>query len=227
MSKPSLRELFVTQLRSQLQQRARLRISQAGMQCVREVYYSATGVVGEPPKLENLIAMTIGTAVDAMILKGDVKDWKFQVPVSITLGSITVEGTSDAVHYNADAPDHVSDLKVVGTKTWQEIQERPKQEHFSQVNLYAYGLGVTSWSVLYLNRDTRELKEHHHNTDEFEARADFGLFEEVFYWMKRGEPPPHPYSDRDNEDGTVTAARDRFPCAWCSYKATCWPMMED
>jgi len=222
MSVPSLSELLIA--KAARPQPPRLRLSLAGLACVRELFYRATGAEAEPTKPEGLLKMALGTGLDALLLSGEAGGWRFQVPVTVTLGGLSVQGTADAVWFDENGePAHVADLKTVGSTTWAKVQKEPKQEHRAQCQLYAYGLGAATWSVCYVNADTGERLEHFGQTDAFTARRDFGAFEEAAYWMGRGEPPPRPYEDIEEEDGTVKVARDRFPCAWCAYKATCWP----
>ena len=114
------------------------------------------------------------------------------------------------------------DLKVVGDETWNRIQAKPKDEHQSQVNLYAWGLGSPRWSVCYVHAASGETKEHFGDTDEFAAKKDFGAFEEVAYWVKKGVPPPRPYEDAEDDDGTVKLARDQYPCRFCPHRTCCW-----
>lgn len=216
----------------------RLRLSQAGMSCVREVYYRATGAPCEPTDRKGLTKMAIGTAFDAWALPSqryvgflDGKHVMFhsQVRVELRAGEVTVSGKTDGVFYEVEQngewftlrPILDSDLKVVGISTWEKVKEAPKQEHAAQVNQYAYAIGSPMRSVLYVNASTGEYLEHFDCTDEFAARKDFGLYEEAFYWMKRGTPPPRPYEDIEEDEGTKLA-RDAFPCRFCAYRPTCW-----
>lgn len=217
---PSLRD-FVLQ-RVDRKQAPRLRMSQAGSSCVREVYYAATGAPSAPTKHEGLVKMAIGSGFDALALQshGSVA---CQVDVRIVMGGVEVWGHADAVFHDEHGdPLHVADLKTVGLSTWEKIQKAPKQEHVAQVNLYAYGLGAPTWSVLYVNASTGEMLEHFGELDEFAARKTFGQFEEAFYWMQKGKAPPRPYEDIEEDDGTVKLAREAFPCRFCPYLSTCW-----
>lgn len=225
MSAPSLRDWILRSI--DRPQTPRLRISQAGRACEREVYYSATGAEAEPDKPESRVKMAIGSAFDAYALANPNCQWNFQVPVTVALGATTISGTADAVFYGNREPLHVADLKTVGNKTWAKVQKAPKQEHRAQVQLYAYGLGAPTFSVCYVNADTGEIIEHYGTVDEYEARKDFGMFEEVSYWLSKGEPPPRPYADFENEDGTEKIAKDSFPCAWCKFRTTCWQSEEE
>jgi hypothetical protein len=227
---PPIRSLKELVLRSiERPQRPRLRISQAGRPCARELWYVLTSAPAAPTKPEALVKMALGSALDEYALK-PMPGLGVHRGVSITMGELTIDGTDDVEFYELDDPDGkpwmVSDLKCVGIKTWAKIQQGPKQEHRAQVNLYAYGRGAKRWSVCYVNVDTGDIHEHFGDMDEFAARRDFGLFEEVNYWLKRGEPPPRPYEDIEEEDGTVKLARTQYPCNWCAYKATCWPAQE-
>lgn len=245
---PSLKAFILASINRP--QAPRLRISQAGADCTRRVFYEATGAAADVPTDPDDVAdaergevkMAIGTAFDAYALAGaplEVQEEFRAVPqkaVEITFGSVTVRGMSDMLFISADGK-HVVDLKTVGMGkidretgewkrgTWEKVQKEPKQEHAAQTNLYAYGLGAETWSVCYVNANTGEILEHAPRpTDAFEARKDFGLFEEVAYWIGRGEAPPRPFEDHEDEEtGVVKVAADSFPCAWCDFRSTCWP----
>lgn len=244
MSAPSLRAFLIRSI--DRKQAPRLRISQAGSDCARRVYFQATGQTPDAPTSDEeradhergLVKMAIGSALDAYALQSAppelVKEFEIvpQSPVEITFGRLTVRGSADALFLHRSGK-HVVDLKVVGmgrmvegewkAGTWEKVQKEPKQEHAAQTNLYAYGLGADTWGVLYVNANTGETLEHGpFPMDGFAARKDFGLYEEVAYWIGKGTPPPRPFEDLEEEDGTVKVAKDSFPCAWCAFKATCW-----
>lgn len=208
----------------------RLRISQTGSDCVRRVYYEATGAERAPDDLVSKLRMAFGSAFDSYVLAGapaDVLEQFQMVPqsaVEITMGGLTIKGSSDAVFFSNDSK-HVVDLKVVGGGTWSKVQNAPKQEHAAQTNLYAYGHGADTWSVCYVNRETLQIREHDAQpTDTFKARKDFGLFEEAAYFIAKGEAPPRPYEDYDADDeNPAKVAADSFPCFYCPFRATCWP----
>lgn len=229
MSAETLRDFLLASI--DRPQKPRLRISQAGSQCEREVYYAATGADSEPDTPESKVKMALGSALDAYALQQAPHDEVFvanvarQVPVDITMGDVTVRGSADAAFYSdeTEPPVLVSDLKVVGESTWAKVQKAPKQEHQAQVQLYAFGLGSPRWSVLYVRAATGEMLEHSADTDEFAARRDFGLFETVAYYMAKGEPPPRPYADIEEDDGTTKIAADSYPCRYCRFLTTCWP----
>jgi CRISPR/Cas system-associated exonuclease Cas4 (RecB family) len=233
-----LRQVVLDSISSR-RQAPRLRLSQTGMTCAREVYYRATGAPCEPTRDEGTTKMAIGSAFDAYSLPaqkylGDGVMFHSQVRCEIRVGDVSVWGSADAVFYKVEAagdwftmtPLLVSDLKTVSTSTWERTENEPKQEHRAQVNIYAAAIGAPRCSVLYVHTDSGASREHFRDTDLFAARRDFGLFEEVTYWMKRGEPPPRPYDDIEEEDGTVKLARNGFPCSFCAYRATCWPVAE-
>lgn len=243
MSAPSLRDFLLA--RVQKQQRTakdgpRLYMSAAGSDCVRRVYYQATSTPTDEPTTDEeredlqrgLVKMALGTAMDQWALEGAPPEQlaahrvNVQPRIEMTLGDVTVAGRADIVFWDTSTnelvPTLVSDLKVVGESTWEKVQKRPKQEHEAQVNLYGWCTGAPRWSVCYVRASTGEILEHFGNTDAFAARKEFGLFEEVALWFRRGTPPPRPYEDIEEEDGTVKVAKDGFPCAWCDYRATCW-----
>lgn len=231
MSVPSLKAFILRSI--DRPQPPRLRISQAGSDCVRRTYYEATGAECEQDAPEAKLRMALGSAFDAYALAGAPPDLleEFQMipqqAVEITFGKLTVRGSSDSVFLHP-AGRHVVDLKVVGAGTWAKVQKAPKQEHAAQTNLYAFGLGADTWSVCYVNRETLEILEHEPRPmDAFAARKDFGLYEEAAYWIGKGTPPPRPYDDIEEDDGTVKVAKDGWPCRYCAFRATCWPVATD
>jgi len=224
---PSLRAFILRSVGCR-RQSPRLRMSQAGSNCVRQTYYEATGAEREPDTEEGAVKMALGTAFDEYSLQNapqalhEEELTLTQKTVTIKAGDLTLTGHADLVFVGKKGPVHVGDLKVVGEKTWEKVQERPKQEHQAQVNLYAFGLGCSTWSVCYVRAGTGEILEHYGATDDFAARRDLGMFEEAAYWIGKGVPPPRPYEDFEEEDGTVKRARDSFPCGWCKFNDHCW-----
>lgn len=224
MTRPSL-EVFV---RSQVDAHRsdsgapRLRFSLAGRSCPREIVYYVTQASRAEDAPHARIKMALGSAFDAYTLRG-VGNVVAQMPARIEIGGVVLTGRADAVFVEGGRPALVSDLKVVGDRTWADVEKEPKDEHRAQVNLYAYALDAPEWSVLYVHASTGEMREHFRELDVYQARRDLGLFEEAQYWLKRGEVPPRPFEDyEDDETGKVDLARDRVPCRWCSYRAVCW-----
>ena len=235
----SLKALIETQLRQSRKDPPRFRVSQSGDECVRRMYYQATGAPREEDSVEGLAKMGLGTAMDEWVLRaGD--GVRIQVPVTINAGGFTLTGKSDVVF--GDPAELVSDLKCVGVGskkllqalsgeyvnrrwlggTWAQTEHGPTEKHAAQVNMYAYGLGAPRWSVCYVNVDTGEIREHFGDTDEYKAEEDLGSFEEGNYHRIIGRPPPRPFTDIEEENGTIKIARKRFPCGWCAFNKTCW-----
>jgi hypothetical protein len=200
--------------------------SSAGRSCPRELYYQATQAPREEAAPDARIKMALGSAFDAYALRG-VGNVVAQMPVRLEVGGVVLTGRADVVFVEAARARLVSDLKVVGDRTWADTEEAPKDEHRAQVNLYAYALGAPEWSVCYVCAATGEIREHFGALDVYQARRDLGLFEDAAYWLKRGEPPPRPFEDyEDDETGKVNLACNRVPCRRCSYRPTCWATSE-
>lgn len=241
MSLPSLKQFILRSI--DRPQAPRLRFSQAGSDCSRRTYYEAVGqrrddARDEADAARGAVKMAIGTAFDAYALADAAPELLAEyemVPqqaVTLTLGGVTIRGSSDAVFASRDG-SVVWDLKTVGmgrivdgewkAGTWEKVQREPKQEHSAQVNLYAYALGAAAWGVCYVNANTGEIRElGPFQTDAFKARKDFGLFEEVAFFIAKGWPPPKPYDDIEDDDGNVRVAKDSFPCGYCAFNASCW-----
>jgi hypothetical protein len=203
--------------------------SAAGEECPRRVYYHMTSAERAEETLERKLVMAFGSAFDEYALRA-IDGMAVQMPVRLEVGPVTVTGRADAVFLDAEGkPEHVADLKLVGASTWAKVAKGPKKEHRAQVNLYAYALEAATWSVCYVLREASgddaagTIREYDGASDAFAARRDVGMFEEVAYWLAKGEAPPRPYADiEDDETGRVTVARDAFPCGWCPYRSTCW-----
>ena len=203
-------------------QHPRLRISQAGEECVRKMYYQATGAPRLEERGEGLVKMALGSAFDEFAMKnGD--GWRVQVPVTIRAGLLEFTGTADAVY----GTEQVSDLKVVGTSTFNRTcSYGPEPKHRAQVNMYAYGLNIPKWSVCYVHADTGAMREHFGEMDAFQAEEDLGDFELAHYYRSIGQTPPRPYADLIKEDKEgkplLVVARNERPCCWCDYQVHCW-----
>jgi hypothetical protein len=207
------------QLRGRRPEVPRLRISQAGDECLRRVYYQATGAPRAADDAIGLVKMGLGSAFDEWTLR-PAEGVRIQVPVTIVAGALTLTGKADAVF--GDPAELVADLKTVGNGTWARVQKRPADKHAAQVNLYAWGLGAPRNSICYVNADTGEILEHVRDTDGFAAEEDLGLFEMAHYYRASGREPVRPYMDITEDDGTVKIAKDRWPCRWCAYSEHCW-----
>jgi hypothetical protein len=208
--KPSMRSFLLDSLRRRPPRDGALRLSMAGSRCARDLYYSASGAPADPCSDERLLKMALGSALDELALRHS-PGAETHVPVTVTMGDVSVPGVADLVLHGKNGPLLVADLKVVGDGTWSRTKNTPLPEHRAQVNLYAWALGSPRWSVCYVHASTGELREHFGKTDAFAARRDFGAFEEASYWLRAGTPPPRPYEDSTG-----------FPCRFCPHQNVCW-----
>lgn len=218
MPLPSLEEWLSGKLREERAPGAPFRISSAGDPCIRRLYYKAVGAPRKKDERRGLVKMALGTALDSLLLRSDGMA-RCQVALEARYGQLRVPGHADWVWGDNE---HVADLKVVGLSTWEKTKKEPKKQHEAQVNLYADVLGAPTWSVLYVNAESGEMREHHRETDHWEALSSYGAFEEAAYYVAKRRPPARIAMDVMGEDGKVRRGRDSWECKYCPYQQTCW-----
>ena len=193
-----------------------LKIEFAGLSCPRDVFYrseghtkaAAVGIVDEAfSKALNEIAER--SAVDVLTHRS----------VKIGIGGVRANGSADAVFVDENGPALACLFRIASDESWASLLASPHREHSAEANLIAYGLGAPKWSICYCQVSTGEMVEHFGATDPLRARRDFGLLQEVGYWIRVGIPPPRPFDDAPGRP-----ARDVEPCLNCPSRATCWPV---
>lgn len=205
----------------------RLSAALAGLRCPRDAWYRALGMTAPDATATttaapDLLAQAFGAVLDRLGEETDL-DVLTHRNVEIEMGGVTVRGVADAVFVDASGPALVSRLHVVTDDAiWAKAQAAPQDDHRAEANLLAFGLEAPRWSVCYVHAATGEVTEHLGTTDAFAARRDFGLFEEIAYWMRVGLPPPRPVEDFEKDDGAIKLARDHEPCKRCPNVSICW-----
>ncbi len=89
--------------------------------------------------------------------------------------------------------------------------KKPKDEHFAQVNIYAYVLGIETIFIIYENKNTQELKVFELSADKEAAEKIIEEWRWTYWAYQDGELPKRPY-----KIGSPV-------CAGCDLKEICIP----
>lgn len=188
--------------------------------CIRAQWYAANGVPPtEPFTPETLRVFAMGNAVGDFlqnILKEKYGDRiQFEVPVESEANDFS--GNIDGLLELEDDCYAVLEFKSIKSAGFRRLSE-PKPEHATQVASYARFLGeaysdrgidayLEAW-VIYVCKDNYDLVEFPVDVAHWGDRAQRVL--NVLNYYGDRKPPRFP-----------DAARRKWPCGWCNWKAEC------
>lgn len=122
--------------------------------CLRELYYDRMGVQPERSNYASELKLFalghyIHNGLQAMLKEIFPQ---FQPEVHISLPSLHIEGHTDGV-----LDDWVVEIKSIGDASYKTLV-RPKKEHLWQVHCYMAALDIPRAQVLYVNRNTGDMR---------------------------------------------------------------------
>lgn len=190
--------------------------------CWRKVFYTVAGTQRDPLTTESMLAMAIGDRieglyVEALLATGEIE--KIQVPIPFTGYPIT--GRLDVLVRRDRMP---VELKSTTIKVWNHL---PKQAHLDQTLMYLHGLrsltayaDITEALTVYLAKDA---PKGHEGIRAYPVQYDPARMREILEtyqlaWDAANDAvlPPRPAAFKPGE----------WPCAYCSWKSTCWSAVD-
>ncbi|HHE76650.1 MAG TPA: Dna2/Cas4 domain-containing protein [Candidatus Parcubacteria bacterium] len=119
-----------------------------------------------------------------------------------------ISGRADAII--SDGKDlYVLDIKSINSVGFKYLKE-PKKENVNQIQLYLYYFKVPKGILLYVNKDTQELKEFIVSYDESLAKLLLNDLDKV-----------KKYIDNDVVPGRIPGYPSDWQCRFCPFKDLC------
>jgi CRISPR/Cas system-associated exonuclease Cas4 (RecB family) len=177
--------------------------------CRRACYYDVTSVPPKPRHDAGLLALfSIGHALHDMLQKRLAEMFDdFESEVEVTIPPLNVYGHTDGVLRQRE---YVVEIKTVGDATYKKLV-RPKKDHVIQVHCYMYALNIPRCYMLYINRNTGEMRG-------FVVRFRHAIWEEaltviryVEHYVKAETPPPREIN--------------KWTCRSCKFFHVCKPVL--
>jgi len=101
----------------------------------------------------------------------------------------------------------VVDIKSTGQYAWKYVQNGMKQHHAIQANTYAAILGVPAYAILYVNKDTLEMKMFIHETNRSQFFATVDRLTLVYHHVMLRKPLDERGAD--------------WECKYCPFQEEC------
>lgn len=176
--------------------------------CKRALYYDRTG---EKPQsrwdFQTLMYFNLGHALHDMIQNklseacGD----NFQAETTIEFKELNIYGHCDGVFASED---WVLEIKTAGSSTFNSLL-RPKSDHVRQTHCYMAALDIPRTQIVYVNRDSGQMKSFKVYFDENIWQEICGVIADVEANVKSGTPPEREVS--------------RYVCRTCKFNHICKP----
>lgn len=190
------------------------------LKCMRLLYYERdpkTELPEEPPDLKRDLIFKTGDALHAMLQAllrrmGEREGYpSFSgAEVRVVDGSINAGGYIDAmVRFPGEDFDTVVELKTINDRNFQ-LLKGPKAEHAMQVGMYLAMTGLPRGIVLYINKNTCELKEF--QVEPQDMQFVLMRWQAVEEALREGSPDSLGYG----------CERGDRTCEWCRAKGICY-----
>jgi CRISPR/Cas system-associated exonuclease Cas4 (RecB family) len=120
-----------------------------------------------------------------------------------------IKGRADAII--SDGKDlYVLDIKSINSMLFKSL-EQPKEEHIDQIQLYLHYLDPKKGILLYVNKDTQELKEF---IVEYDSQRVQSLLK-ILYDLKK-------QIDSNIIPSRIPGWPDNWQCQYCQFKEICY-----
>jgi len=184
-------------------------ITDAG-KCQRAVFFRFKKAPAEAMEPRLLMIFDHGDHIHQMIMKalfGAKKVHVVAAEVNIPPQEI-ISGRADAIL--SDGKDlYVLDIKSINGQIFRNLSS-PKSDHINQVQLYLHFFRLKKGVLLYVNKDTQELKEFFVDYDEQIANR---LLKELLFLKDKIEKNIVP--------SRISNLSDRWQCQYCQFKEIC------
>jgi len=138
-------------------ERTQFYISEAG-RCPRNVFFKFKRVPAREMEAERLRLLEHGDYIHQLVLRPLfslrlIRSTEVDIPPQEI-----IKGRADAI-ISINGQPHVLDIKSISGRMNLEKMTEPKQEDYYQIQLYLHYFGIKKGILLYMNKDTQELKE--------------------------------------------------------------------
>jgi CRISPR/Cas system-associated exonuclease Cas4 (RecB family) len=189
-------------------ERVKFYISEVG-KCPRSIFFRFKQAPKREIEAERLRVFEFGNHIQQIILKplfsfGLVRATEIPIPPQEL-----ISGRADII-ISIDGEPYVIDVKSISGKMNFAKMDKPMPEHLWQVQLYLHYFKIKKGGLLYVNKDTQELKE-------FFLEYDKELCEQLLDWFKKLK--------EKIENNLIPARLVDYPNNWqcekCEYRDLC------
>lgn len=184
-------------------------ITDAG-RCPRAVFFKFKNVPREAMEAKVLRMFDHGDYIHQLIMKPLLSTRDVHVvsaEINIPPQEI-ISGRADAII--SDGKElHVLDIKSMNSMLFKNLA-KPKEENVDQIQLYLHFFKVPKGILLYVNKDTQELKEFTINYDSARATALLDSLENLKKQI-----------DSDIVPGRIAEYPSGWQCQYCQFKEVC------
>lgn len=201
-------EFYLERERDRNRERLHFYVTDAG-KCPRAIFFNFKRLPREEIGADRLRVFEHGDYIQQMILKplfskGLIRATEINIPPQEI-----ISGRADAI-VSINGEPYVLDVKSISGRLNMGKMDKPHQEHYYQVQLYLHYFKIKKGILLYVNKDTQELKE-------FVFDYDPELAERLIDWFEN-------LKEKIESDIVPPALPDypkNWQCSYCPYKEIC------
>jgi len=191
--------------------------------CLRVIFFNFKKAPKEEMRAERLRLFEYGDHIQQLIFKplfskGIVRATEVNIPPQQI-----ISGRADAI-VSIDGVPYVLDVKSISGKMNLQKMEKPKLEHYYQVQLYLHYFRIQKGILLYVNKDTQELKEFVFDYDSEIAKNCLNWFEKLKTKIEANIVParlsdfPNNWQCRDCQFKEICSMADGGEVRWEDFK---------
>ncbi len=189
-------------------ERTQFYISEAG-RCPRNIFFRFKRAPSREMEAERLRLLEHGNYIHQLVLRPLfslrlVRATEIDIPPQEV-----VKGRADAI-ISINGEPWVLDIKSISGRINLERMTEPKQEDYYQIQLYLHYFGIKKGILLYMNKDTQELKEFGVDYNNELVKQLLANFENLKSKIKSNIIPAR-LSDYPNN----------WQCAYCEFRNIC------
>ena len=190
-------------------ERVRFYVSESG-KCPRAIFFRFKRAPKKELEAERLRVFEFGNHIQQIVLrplfsKGIVRTT--EVPIS---PQEIISGRADIIISDAQGQPWVVEVKSISGKMNFEKMEKPMPEHYEQLQLYLHYFKIPKGVILYVNKDTLQLKEFIYNYDENFVKLLIKRFEKLKSKIESNIVPSR-----------LSDYPENWQCKGCEYREIC------
>lgn len=189
-------------------ERVRFYISESG-KCPRTIFFRFKRAPKKELEAERLRVFEFGNHIQQIVLRPLIsKGLVVTTEVPIPTQEI-ISGRADII-ISIEGEPYVVEVKSISGKMNFAKMEKPMPEHYEQLQLYLHYFKIPKGIILYVNKDTQELKEFIYNYDNILVKSLIKRFEELKSKIECNIVPKRLQDYPDN-----------WQCKSCEYREIC------
>lgn len=190
------------------EERTKFYISEVG-KCGRSIFFRFKKAPGREIEAERLRLFEYGDYIHQLILRPLISLRLIRATEIDIPPQEIVSGRADAI-ISIDGEPYVLDIKSISGKMNLERMIEPKLEDHYQIQLYLHYFGIKKGILLYLNKDTQELKEFSVNYNNELVEKLLAEFEKLKSRIESNILPPR-----------LIDFPESWHCQYCEFREIC------